>query len=141
MKRQQFLVCFTNEQSQDPFYLTLTVGLKMDQEIKTEQIELYKYGNVYFPNNDYYNSDSMPIEWLELFEDPKKLRDKELDDKELEKFEEQLRKELADNDENYRKSLPTHSRRNSITKISVMNTDKKRRYSVSQDSLFQSVRL
>ena len=29
---------------------------------------LYHYNNVYFPENTYYNSDPLPIEWLELFE-------------------------------------------------------------------------
>ena len=55
------------------FFVNLTVGLKKDQEIKTEKIVLYKYGNVYFPNNDYYNSDPLPIEWMEIFEDSKNL--------------------------------------------------------------------
>jgi len=55
------------------FFANFTVGLKKDQEIKTEKIVLYKYGNVYFPNNDYYNSDPLPIEWLEIFEESKNL--------------------------------------------------------------------
>jgi len=29
---------------------------------------LYKYNKIYFPENVYYNSDILPIEWLELFE-------------------------------------------------------------------------
>jgi hypothetical protein len=53
----------------------MTVGLKKDKEIKTEQIELYKYSSIYFPSNDYYNSDPLPLEWLELIEDYKVLRD------------------------------------------------------------------
>jgi hypothetical protein len=53
----------------------MTVGFKKDKEIKTEQIKLYKYGPVYFPSNDYYNSDPLPLEWLELIEDYKVLRD------------------------------------------------------------------
>lgn len=61
----------------------MTVGLKKDQEIKTEKIVLYKYGKVYFPNNEYYNSDPLPIEWLELFEDHKVLFEKFNDDKEF----------------------------------------------------------
>ena len=39
-----------------------------DHPIKTEKIVLYKYGDVFFPKNDYYNSEPLPIEWLELFE-------------------------------------------------------------------------
>ncbi len=45
-----------------------TAGLKKDKEIKTEKIFLYHYNKVYFPENTYYNSDPLPIEWLELFE-------------------------------------------------------------------------
>ena len=52
----------------EPFYLLSTIGLKMDKEIRTEKIFLYRYNNVYFPDNTYYNSDPLPIEWLELFE-------------------------------------------------------------------------
>ena len=43
-------------------------GLKKDKEIKTEKLFLYKYNQVYFPENTFYNSDPLPIEWLELFE-------------------------------------------------------------------------
>lgn len=74
IKRQQFLLWFMSENYDGTFYANMTVGFKKDQEIKTEQIELYKYGNVYFPNNDYYNSDPLPMEWLELFEDHKNLQ-------------------------------------------------------------------
>jgi hypothetical protein len=52
----------------ETFYLQSTIGLKRDKEIKTEKIYLYKYNKVYFPENTYYNSDPLPIEWLELFE-------------------------------------------------------------------------
>lgn len=52
----------------------MTVGLKKDQQIKTENIDLFKYGDIYFPSHNYYNSDPLPMEWLELIEDYKKLR-------------------------------------------------------------------
>lgn len=52
----------------ETFYLQSTIGLKRDKEIKSEKIYLYKYNKVYFPENTYYNSDPLPIEWLELFE-------------------------------------------------------------------------
>ena len=52
----------------ETFYLNSTIGLKRDKEIKTEKLFLYKYNKVYFPENTYYNSDPLPIEWLELFE-------------------------------------------------------------------------
>ena len=42
--------------------------MKKDKEIKTEKIFLYVYNKVYFPDNTHYNSDPLPIEWLELFE-------------------------------------------------------------------------
>ena len=42
--------------------------MKKDKEIKAEKIFLYVYNKVYFPENTYYNSDPLPIEWLELFE-------------------------------------------------------------------------
>ena len=53
----------------DKFYLNMTAGLKMDQEIKNEELKLMKYGNVLFPENSYYNCDEIPVEWLELFTD------------------------------------------------------------------------
>ena len=49
-------------------HVNVTIGLMRDHPIKTEKIVLYKYGDVFFPKNDYYNSEPLPIEWLELFE-------------------------------------------------------------------------
>lgn len=60
----------------DHFYLSTTVGLKKDKEIKTEKFYLYKYNHVYFPDNTYYNSDPLPIEWLELFESKEYFKEK-----------------------------------------------------------------
>ena len=65
---QCFQTYFFGE-SVDPFYLNLTCGLIKDNEIKDEELKLYKYDWVYFPDNFYYNCDPIPIEWLELFED------------------------------------------------------------------------
>ena len=70
MSRQHILLNFFGADV-EPFYLHTTVGLKRDQEIKTEKFYLYKYNKVYFPDNTYYNSDPLPVEWLELFEDNK----------------------------------------------------------------------
>jgi len=53
----------------------MTIGFKKDKQIKTENIDLYKYGIIYFPSHDYYNSEPLPMEWLELIEDYKKLRE------------------------------------------------------------------
>lgn len=47
------------------FCLSLTLGLKEDSQIKTESIMLYKFNDVFFPENSYYNSDPLPIEWIE----------------------------------------------------------------------------
>jgi len=67
VQRQNLLLHFFGE-GLDPFYLHTTVGIKRDKEIKTEKIYLYRYNNIFFPENTYYNSDPLPIEWLELFE-------------------------------------------------------------------------
>eukprot|EP00347_Sterkiella_histriomuscorum_P000881 403374165 len=67
VQRQNILLHFFGSDL-EPFYLLATTGLKKDKEIKTEKMYLYLYNQVYFPENTYYNSDPLPIEWLELFE-------------------------------------------------------------------------
>ena len=67
VQRQNILLHFFGTDI-DPFYLLTATGLKKDKEIKTEKVTLYKYNQLYFPDNTYYNSDPLPIEWLELFE-------------------------------------------------------------------------
>lgn len=52
----------------DEFYLTMKCGLKFDKDIQTENLTLSMYNGVYFPDNNYYNSDVLPIEWMEIFE-------------------------------------------------------------------------
>lgn len=52
----------------DEFFLTMKWGIKFDKDIQTENLGLSLYNGVYFPDNHYYNSDSLPIEWLEIFE-------------------------------------------------------------------------
>jgi hypothetical protein len=47
------------------------VGLKKDQPIQLEDVDLYEYNTCYFPEKDYFNCDLVPIEWLELFETKK----------------------------------------------------------------------
>lgn len=34
-----------------PFYLKTKVSYKFDQEIQTEKLDLWKYNNVFFPDN------------------------------------------------------------------------------------------
>jgi hypothetical protein len=46
------------------------VGIKKDRPIETQQITLVPFHGVYFPLNPYYSSDPLPIEWLEILEQP-----------------------------------------------------------------------
>ena len=52
----------------DEFFITMKCGIKFDKDIQTENLGLSLYNGVYFPDNHYYNSDALPIEWLEIFE-------------------------------------------------------------------------
>ncbi len=49
--------------------LDVTTGLCMDGELDITKTPLYKYaqGNVYYPENSYYNSFPLPEEWMEIF--------------------------------------------------------------------------
>jgi len=49
--------------------MNMTVGMKMDHNIKNNDLNMYNYGDVYFPDPNYFNCDPFPIEWLELFQD------------------------------------------------------------------------
>ena len=61
-----YMFCLNEEI--DPFYLKTKASYKFDQEIQTENLDLWKYNSVFFPDNEYFNSNSLPIEWLEMFE-------------------------------------------------------------------------
>jgi hypothetical protein len=50
----------------------MTVGLKKDPILLTKNIYLTKFNDVYFPKNFYYNVNTLPIEWVEIFEDVKR---------------------------------------------------------------------
>jgi len=50
------------------FSIKLMVGLSKDQEIQLDHLELFEYFKCYFPDDTYYNSDLIPIEWLEFYE-------------------------------------------------------------------------
>lgn len=51
------------------FQMQMTVGIKEDLKIKTENIMLYRFNDVFFPDNSYYNSDPLPVEWIEVFQE------------------------------------------------------------------------
>lgn len=54
----------------EKFSIRLMVGLCKDSEITLDSLELFEYrkGKCYFPDNGYFNSDLLPIEWLEFYE-------------------------------------------------------------------------
>ena len=66
-----YMFCFSNDIK--PFYLKTKTGFKFDQEIRTETLDLWKYNSVFFPENWYFNSNTLPIEWLEMFEKKEEL--------------------------------------------------------------------
>lgn len=33
-------------------------------------MNLYKYNNIYFPDENYHNANFFPDEWMEMFEEP-----------------------------------------------------------------------
>ena len=51
------------------FQMHMTIGIKEDLKIKTENIMLYRFNDVFFPDNSYYNSDPLPVEWIEVFQE------------------------------------------------------------------------
>ncbi|CAI2373869.1 unnamed protein product [Moneuplotes crassus] len=72
---------FKNNQL-DPYYMKVKVSYKFDQEIQTEKLDLWKYNGIFLPKNSYFNSNALPIEWLEMFERKETLV--ELEEKETE---------------------------------------------------------
>lgn len=50
-----------------------------DDKYNTENINLYNYNDIYFPDEGYYNANKFPKEWMEMFDPVKKLEIK-LDD-------------------------------------------------------------
>ena len=47
--------------------LKLVVGLVNDDISNTKSMNLYKYNNVYFPEETFYNCNIFPTEWIEVF--------------------------------------------------------------------------
>ena len=48
--------------------LNLQVGLFCDGLYNTGKLNLYKYNNIYFPDENYYNCNPFPPEWMEMFD-------------------------------------------------------------------------
>ena len=46
----------------------MNAGLVWDDKYNTENLNLYKYNNIYFPDESFYNSDPFPNEWMEMFD-------------------------------------------------------------------------
>lgn len=49
--------------------LKIIVGLVNDGIHNTVSMNLFKYNSIYFPDDDFYNCNIFPIEWIEIFED------------------------------------------------------------------------
>ncbi len=52
----------------DKFSVKVMTGLKRDNEIQLEKLDLFNYNGVFFPEKNYFNCDLVPVEWLEIFE-------------------------------------------------------------------------
>ena len=42
-------------------------GLVCDGDFNTASMNLHKFNDVYFPNDDFYNCNIFPEEWIEIF--------------------------------------------------------------------------
>jgi hypothetical protein len=49
--------------------LKIIVGLVSDGECSTASMNLYKFSNVYFPEDDFYSCNIFPSQWIEIFSD------------------------------------------------------------------------
>ncbi len=47
--------------------LNIHTGLVCDDNYNTGNLNLYKFSNIYFPDEGYYNSNVFPDEWMEIF--------------------------------------------------------------------------
>lgn len=63
------------------FQMHMTIGIKEDLKIKTENIMLYRFNDVFFPDNSYYNSDPLPVEWIEVFQENQALKEMRIQQK------------------------------------------------------------
>ena len=55
--------------------LKCMLGLVCDRNHDTGSMNLYKFHGIYFPNQDFYNCNIFPLEWLEVFADDGVLRE------------------------------------------------------------------
>ena len=46
----------------------MSPGLVCDGQYNTENLNLYKYNGIYFPDENFYNSDPFPNEWMEMYD-------------------------------------------------------------------------
>ena len=44
-------------------------GLTCDGDFNTASMNLHKYHDIYFPNDDFYNCNIFPEEWIEIFKE------------------------------------------------------------------------
>jgi len=44
-------------------------GLTCDGNFNTASMNLHKYNEIYFPNDDFYNCNIFPEEWIEIFKE------------------------------------------------------------------------
>ena len=65
--------------------LKCMLGLVCDRNHDTGSMNLYKYHGIYFPNQDFYNCNIFPLEWLEVFAEDGILREETKDWEESEK--------------------------------------------------------
>jgi hypothetical protein len=59
--------------------LKCMLGLVCDRNHDTGSMNLYKYHGIYFPNQDFYNCNIFPLEWLEVFAEDGILREETKD--------------------------------------------------------------
>lgn len=47
----------------------MMAGLVCDGNFNTGSMNLHKYNGIYFPNDDFFNCNIFPEEWIEIFMD------------------------------------------------------------------------
>ena len=52
--------------------IRFTAGLVCDGDFNTASMNLHKFNGIYFPNDDFYNCNIFPEEWIEIFMDEKR---------------------------------------------------------------------